>query len=93
MGLKRSCITCGTVITEGSYCPGCQPERMRGRAWMRRRAVVFRRAGHLCERCGDRVAEEVHHLNGVEDNAWESLMAVCGPCHRELERDKRLQWR
>jgi hypothetical protein len=89
MGLRRSCITCGRVIEHGSYCPGHEPERLRGRKWMRKRAVVFRRANWTCENCGDRIAEEVHHLNGPRDNSWDALLAVCRKCHRELEAEKR----
>jgi hypothetical protein len=50
---------------------------------------VMRRAGWVCERCQDRLAAEVHHLHGLADNRLEALLAVCGPCHRELEREKR----
>ncbi len=56
---------------------------------MRKRAAVFRRSGYLCERCGERVAEEVHHLAGLGDNSVGSLLSVCRPCHVELERAKR----
>ena len=59
----------------------------------KRRNVVFRRAGGVCERCRERVASEVHHLGPLDDNSLDALLAVCGPCHRALERDKRLQWR
>ena len=89
MGVARPCIKCGALLEHGSYCPGCAPARMRGRKWMRRRAVVFRRAGWICERCHDRVAEEVHHLGGAGRQRVGALMAVCRDCHRELEREKR----
>lgn len=91
--IQRPCLKCGALIAGGSYCGRCQPSysptRLRGRRWMRRRLAVLREAQFICERCGERVAEEVHHLNGVEDNRMQSLMAVCFPCHRQLEIEKR----
>ena len=62
---------------------------MRGRAWMRRRMAVLKRADGVCERCENRLAEEIHHLNGVGDNRLEMLLAVCHPCHVEIEAEKR----
>ncbi len=56
---------------------------------MRRRLAVMSEAGFICESCGERVAEEVHHLNGLEDNRVQSLMAVCRDCHRALEAETR----
>jgi 5-methylcytosine-specific restriction endonuclease McrA len=56
---------------------------------MTKRRAVFGRAGGICERCGERTAEEVHHLSGVKDNRLESLLAVCKSCHLALEAEKR----
>jgi hypothetical protein len=55
---------------------------------MKRRSAVMRRAGGICEHCRNRLADEIHHLNGVEDNRLESLLAVCVGCPRELEAEK-----
>ena len=94
---NRPCIGCGRLIPYGSRCPECQwrkdasyePDRLRGRRWMRKRASVFRRAGYLCERCG-RVASEVHHIDGDRgNNSMSNLLSVCGGCHRQLEAEKR----
>lgn len=51
------------------------------------RAVVFERAGGLCERCGNRPPTEPHHLRyppwGTFD-VPENMIAVCHPCHCEI---------
>jgi 5-methylcytosine-specific restriction endonuclease McrA len=57
---------------------------------MRRRNAVAGRTGWICERCHDRIVEEIHHLNGnLGDNRLENLTAVCKDCHMALERDAR----
>ena len=93
---SRACLGCGRLIASGSRCGRCSwkqtaaySPRMRGRRWMRLRAAVLRNAGWVCQQRGDRIASEVHHLHGLEDNQMESLLAVCVDCHRELERAKR----
>jgi 5-methylcytosine-specific restriction endonuclease McrA len=60
------------------------PERPRGRRWMKTRRMVMARAGGVCERCEDRLADEIHHLDGLKDNRLEALLAVCHSCHRAL---------
>lgn len=50
---------------------------------------MLRRNDGVCERCGDRLAEEIHHLRGLDDNSMEALLAVCRGCHRALEAEKR----
>jgi 5-methylcytosine-specific restriction endonuclease McrA len=93
--VNKPCLECGR-LTDGSYCPSCTARRqqtsprMRGRRWMRKRGAVMRRAGSICERCGERVAEEVHHLGELSDNRLDRLIAVCKPCHLQLEAEKRL---
>ncbi len=48
------------------------------------RALVFERAGGICERCGERPATEPHHLAyppwGTFD-VPENIIAICHPCH------------
>ena len=92
----RPCINCRRLIEAGSYCSECgwrknasYSDRLRGRKWMKRRSAVMRRAGDVCEHCRNRLAEEVHHLNGVDDNRLQSLLAVCRDCHTALEAEKR----
>ena len=92
--MQRPCINCGTLFPSGSYCGRCRPdyapERLRGRRWMRKRATVFRRCGYWCERCGDRVAVEVHHIDGDPgNNAMDNLLGVCHDCHVTLGGEKR----
>jgi cytochrome c553 len=94
--VNRPCLDCGRVIAAGSRCPVCSwkrnaaysADRPRGRAWMKRRAAVMRRANWISEHCRNRLADEVHHLNALEDNRMESLLAVCAGCHHELEAAK-----
>lgn len=90
----RPCIACGALIPSGSYCGRCKPRggenRLRGRRWMRRRAAVLREAGYICQKCGARIAEEIHHIDGdPANNAFENLLAVDKQCHLELEAEKR----
>jgi hypothetical protein len=97
MALSRPCIECGRLIAAGSRCGECSwkakrvygADRLRGRQWQRRRSAVLRRSGGVCERCGERLVEEVHHLHGVEDNRLSSLLGVCRVCHIVLEQEKR----
>jgi hypothetical protein len=82
--MQRPCIDCGALIGAGSRCPKClgAQERPRGRRWMKRRKVVFRRAGWICERCHERLAVEVHHEDGdPANNSFANLMACCHDCH------------
>jgi 5-methylcytosine-specific restriction endonuclease McrA len=88
----RRCLGCGDYIASGSYHPRCkprpfEPERLRGRRWMAIRTGILRRAGGICEDCGERVAEQVHHLDhDVTNNALSNLRAVCRPCHAKAGR-------
>jgi HNH endonuclease len=50
---------------------------------------VLRRSDGICERCGERLVEEVHHLGPLKDNRLEQLLGVCRRCHRQLEAEKR----
>ena len=53
---------------------------------------IRRRAGWCCERCVVRTGNlEVHHLS--YERFWherdEDLQALCGPCHRKADRERR----
>jgi hypothetical protein len=55
-------------------------------AWLRRREMVLKRAGHTCEACLSRRATEVHH---VTYEHWQNeplfdLRAVCHSCHEDI---------
>jgi hypothetical protein len=63
--------------------------------WHRKRALVMKRAGELCEGCGQRRATQVHHLR-YPRNCWPGsaewlaqeklfdLRAICGTCHDDV---------
>lgn len=58
---------------------------LRTSVWQLKRTLVLERAGGICEACGQRNAEQVHHLSyphtfGLEP-LWD-LRAVCLPCHK-----------
>jgi len=59
---------------------------MESAEWQAKRRRVLGRAHYLCEGCGTRKAEHVHHLTYVHfgnEFLWE-LVAVCEPCHERL---------
>jgi hypothetical protein len=55
--LRRPCLTCGALLTSGSYRAGCEPVRESrstpgrgsGTAIARFHAAVLARAGHRCQ--------------------------------------------
>ena len=59
--------------------------------WKRARRNARRRAGGLCERCGDEPETlDVHHRIPLKDGGApfdpDNLVVLCRPCHRALER-------
>jgi 5-methylcytosine-specific restriction endonuclease McrA len=96
--MNRPCLDCRRLIASGSRCPVCawkknaaySPDRPRGRAWMKKRRRIMARADGICERCRNRLAEEIHHIDGdVTNNCFENLVAACRPCHLALGRENR----
>jgi 5-methylcytosine-specific restriction endonuclease McrA len=82
--MLRPCIGCGALIATGSRCPSCQPTRMVGRPWRRRREQVFALKGRTCIYCGA-PATDVDHLTPVIDNGGDSLdnlAPACLKCNR-----------
>lgn len=62
---------------------GSYTEYLASDRWARKRQKVLDKAGGICEACGDRPAQEVHHLtyrNVGAEPLWD-LRAVCKPCH------------
>jgi len=54
--------------------------------WKKRRALVLKRANHLCECCLSAKATAVHHENYdtlFNEVLWD-LRAVCRPCHKKI---------
>lgn len=53
------------------------------RNWRLKRRQVLARAFHICERCGDAEARQVHHLSyeHIGHEPLEDLQAICRPCH------------
>lgn len=58
---------------------------LRSAIWQVKRQLVLERCGGICESCGQRDAEHVHHLKYPEtfghEPLWD-LRAVCVPCHK-----------
>jgi 5-methylcytosine-specific restriction endonuclease McrA len=83
--LTRRCIACSTLITTGSRCRACKPDRQtNGWRWSAVRRQVLARDGHTCRRCGANTRLEIHHVTplrvgGSDDPA--NLATLCGPCH------------
>ncbi|MCL7998265.1 hypothetical protein M8994_08435 [Brucella sp. 21LCYQ03] len=57
--------------------------------WREKRRLVFRRAGGMCEGCGNATATQVHHLTYAHAKAefLFELVAVCDECHDRLHED------
>lgn len=61
-------------------------EYLKSLDWKKRRFLVMKRAGNMCEGCREAPATEVHHLtyeNWKEEFLWE-LVAICHDCHERL---------
>jgi 5-methylcytosine-specific restriction endonuclease McrA len=54
--------------------------------WRERREFILQRAGHTCEKCGQRRATEVHHLTYIRvfQELPSDLVTLCKPCHAEI---------
>lgn len=68
------------------YIPLDYAAYLRSPAWASLRRQILLRAGFVCEGCGAKPAEEVHHLNYDHiggEFLWE-LVAVCQECHHRL---------
>jgi 5-methylcytosine-specific restriction endonuclease McrA len=61
-------------------------EYLKGLEWTSKREKVFARAGGLCEGCGQRPAEDVHHLTyrHIYNEFLFELVAVCRMCHDRI---------
>lgn len=58
-------------------------------AWRARRDKVLKRAGGMCEGCGDRPAVQVHHLTyrRIFREMLFDLRAVCRECHEQIHEE------
>jgi len=63
---------------------------LRSPAWAQRRRLVLKRAGGVCEGCGERPPTQVHHLTyeHVGTEFLFELAAVCDECHDRLHEDE-----
>lgn len=95
-GVKRACLgRCGRILTKGSYCRRCDPNRGRRRATPGRRGAakfrreVLARAGGRCAICGTREGVEAHHVRAIIDGGSPTDpangVALCRKHHREAE--------
>ena len=54
--------------------------------WRRLRLAILRAAGGVCQSCGKRAADEVHHKHPIREGGetWNpaNLIALCRRCHR-----------
>lgn len=59
-------------------------------AWAKRRNLVMKRAGGICEGCGERPPQEVHHLTyeHVGNEFLFELVAICSACHDRLHEEE-----
>jgi hypothetical protein len=64
----------------------CYNEYLKTPIWLKKRGLVLERAKGVCEGCGDKSAEEVHHLTycHMGDEFLFELVAVCKACHERL---------
>jgi 5-methylcytosine-specific restriction endonuclease McrA len=85
MPVLRACLRCGTLTTNGSYCPAHEPRRLRGRHGAKLRARTFAAYGYRCQDCGrSDVPLEVHHVNGDPmDNRIVNTIPLCRDCHHK----------
>ena len=70
-------------------------EYRKTQAWRDKRALVMKRANGICEGCGIKSAEVVHHITydhvGHEHKEGEflfELLAVCTSCHSRIHKKK-----
>ena len=86
--MPRPCLGCGRRIQGGSYCGGCAPGRVRGRAGQQIRVAVLQAFAYRCADCGaEAVPLEVHHIDReVTNNAVGNLLPLCRPCHARAGR-------
>jgi hypothetical protein len=62
--------------------------------WHKKRRLVFRRCHEICEGCGERQAEQVHHLrypnafpgsdDWIEKEMLFDLKGICDRCHENI---------
>ena len=79
----RPCLKCHR-LTDGSYCPGCQPRNGSTRSWRQIRRQVLQRDAYTCHYCSG-VANTVDHrvpvtYGGTDDPS--NLVAACSRCNR-----------
>ena len=73
-------------------------EYLRSEIWLKKRRLVMRRAGGMCEGCGERRATEVHHMTyppywpgsaeWIRNEKLFDLKAVCRQCHEDKHLEK-----
>lgn len=54
--------------------------------WKAKRKMVIARANGICEKCRQRVIQNIHHIH-YDTLGYESLsdlLGVCRPCHRHI---------
>ena len=66
---------------------------MQSEKWKRRKARLYNKRGHACERCGSTWQLEVHHKNydRLEHELDDDLLIVCVNCHPQADAE-RVEW-
>jgi hypothetical protein len=64
----------------------CYDEYLKTPNWLKKRSLVLERSTGVCEGCGNKSAEEVHHLTyrHIGDEFLFELVALCKTCHKRL---------
>lgn len=65
-------------------------EYLQSEEWKKKRLLVIRRANGVCEGCGLRPPNEVHHLTykNVGHEFLFQLVALCHQCHKEIHNEE-----
>ena len=68
-------------------------EYLQSPQWDEKRTKVLKRAGNICEGCGDERATQIHHrtYQHLFDEFLFELVALCPTCHARIHAEERLQ--
>lgn len=70
--------------------PVSDRRRRRDAVYPERRNDVYERSGGICEHCGVRPCEQVHHIEGrggPDPHRLSNLIGLCAGCHEHAHRN------